>query len=339
MINISLLRTDFENTKKKLERRGKIYPQLDEFKTFDSLWRKSLAELESLNAKKNQNAKLIADLIKQKKQEEIPNISKQSGEIKEKIAILQKQVTDYELKLQELLLSLPNIPSDDTPDGKDESENVLVKTVGKPKKYSFPILSHYDLASKNGLIDFPRAAKLSGSRHSLFLKDGAKLIRVLRDLTIDLHTKNGFSEILPPVIINQKVLYGTGHLPKAEEDMFALANHQYLSPTEEVPLTGFYNGEILSESSLPILLTSSTLSFRSEAGSAGKDVKGIIRQHQFYNTEMVGFCLPKDSPKILKKFVAQCEAVLKLLKLPYRIMQLCSGDIGTAANKTYDIEV
>jgi seryl-tRNA synthetase len=164
-------------------------------------------------------------------------------------------------------------------------------------------------------------------------------MRALRDFTLDMHRKAGYLELLPPILINADVLYGTGHLPKSREDMFELTNGQFLSPTEEVPLVGAYANEKLDEKTLPLKLTSSTVSFRSEAGTAGKDMRGVIRQHQFYNTEMVIYCLPKDSEKQLELMTAECEAVLKALKLPYRVIALCTGDMGSAAVKTYDVEV
>jgi seryl-tRNA synthetase len=189
------------------------------------------------------------------------------------------------------------------------------------------------------MVDFTRAAKISGSRHTIFINDGAKLIRVLRDFTLDCHVKNKYMELLPPVLINENILFGTGHLPKSKDDMFQLTNNQFLSPTEEVPLTGYYNNEIIEQKKLPIFLTSSTLSFRSEAGSAGKDIRGIIRQHQFYNTEMVIISKPEESFKMLELMTSHCENVLQQLEIPYRVIELCTGDIGTAACKTYDVEV
>ncbi|GHU31094.1 hypothetical protein FACS1894166_01920 [Bacilli bacterium] len=195
------------------------------------------------------------------------------------------------------------------------------------------------MAEKLELADFERAAKLSGSRHTVFKGQGAKLLRAIRDFTLDLHVANGYIEIQPPVLINPDILYGTGHLPKSEEDMFKLSSNQYLSPTEEVPLTGYYRNEILNYHDLPIKLTSSTISFRSEAGSAGKDVRGVIRQHQFYNTEMVNFSKPENSMEDLEAMTAECEMVLQKLEIPYRVVLLCTGDMGSAAAKTYDVEV
>jgi seryl-tRNA synthetase len=241
--------------------------------------------------------------------------------------------------MNNVLFSIPNIPDPDIPLGKDENDNVELRKVNKPKKFTFPVKSHYELGEALNILDFDRAVKLAGSRQTIFKGDGARLLRALRNYTLDLHLKNNYIEIQPPVIINPEILYGTGHLPKAKDDMFELSNGKFLSPTEEIPLTGYYRNETIKETELPIKLTASTLSFRSEAGSAGKDMRGIIRQHQFYNTEMVVLCKEEESAKQLELLTKEAESILKSLKLPYRVILLCTGDMGSAAVKTYDIEV
>lgn len=339
MIDINLLRDKFIETKDRLLTRNKPMPKLDRFLEIDTQWRKLITEIQKLNQTRNNITEQIASYIKNNKNQEVDKLKKEIINIKYKNTKNEKQLKTLDDEIQEIIYSLPNIPDKSVPIGKDETQNVEIRKWGIPKTFDFQPKPHWELAEQLDMADFTRATKIAGSRHTIFKNDGAKLIRILRDFTIDCHVKNGYVELLPPVLINDKILYGTGHLPKSKDDMFCLTNGQYLSATEEVPLTGYYNGEILDGKILPIFLTSSTLSFRSEAGSAGKDIRGIIRQHQFYNTEMVMICKQEESFELLEKMTSHCEHVLKELKIPYRVIELCTGDIGTAACKTYDVEV
>lgn len=339
MLNIKFLRDNFEDTKKKILSRNRKYPLLDEFKELDLKWKKNTTELQNLNTERNKKSGEISNLIKNKENTKANKIKDEVKKMKDKIETLEKENTILNEQLKNILFSLPNIPDSDVPIGKDENDNKELRKIGEVRKFDFTPLPHWELATKLNIADFERGAKLSGARHTVFKGDGAKLMRAIRNYTLDLHNRAGYFEIQPPVLINPTILYGTGHLPKAREDMFETLNGQFLSPTEEVPLTGLYANEVLESNLLPLKLTSSTLSFRSEAGSAGKDVRGLIRQHQFYNTEMVILCKEEESEQQLEEMTNECELVLKNLNLPYRVIILCTGDMGSAAVKTYDVEV
>lgn len=339
MLDISLLRNKYNEVVKKINSRGKNYPQLIEFKQVDEQWRTITTKIQELQSKRNSLSDQIGQLVKEGKKDQIANIKDEVVKIKQEIETLSNQCNELDKKLHDILYSIPNLPDADVPLGKDENDNKEVKKWGKLPKFSFAPLSHWELAEKLGLADFERASKLSGARHTIFKGDGARLMRALRNFTLDVANQFGFTEMQPPILINDHILQGTGHLPKSKEDMFETLNGQFLSPTEEVPLTGYYNKEIIDVNLLPIKMTSSTLSFRSEAGSAGKDVRGVIRQHQFYNTELVVLCKEDDSEKQLDLMVKHVEKVLQLLAIPYHILLLCTGDMGFAAAKTFDIEV
>jgi seryl-tRNA synthetase len=345
MFDILKLRSNFENTKQRLLSRKKNYPQLEKFAQIDENWRMLTTNIQKLCTERNAINQEFGQIFNDK------NVNNQEVEakkvliktkmqkIKDEIDELTKKQQACQQTLNEILYSLPNLPDEDVPIGKDENDNVEIRRFLEPKEFDFAVLAHYDLATKLNLADFERGAKIAGARHTVFLHDGARLMRALRNFTIDMHLKNKYTEILPPVLINSAILYGTGHLPKAQDDMYQLDSMQFLSPTEEVPLTGLYSNEILDPNILPIRLVASTLSFRKEAGSAGKDVRGIIRQHQFYNTELVSLCLPEQSDAELEVMTKNAEAILQKLKLPYRVIKLCTGDMGQAAAKTYDLEV
>lgn len=339
MLDISLLRSDFENTVKKLKRRNQKFEQLNDFAQYDSKWRELSTKLQKLNQDRNEKSKKISLLMAKKEIDEANKIKTEVTNFKNEITKLEQEINVLEGKLKEILLTIPNIPYHDVPDGKDENDNKVVNVWGKPTEFNFKYLPHWDLATKLGLIDFERSTKISGSRFIIYTNEGAKLIRALQQYTLDENSEAGFTEMLPPVIINDKSLIGTGQLPKFEEDLFKLNNGMYLSPTGEVQLTNFYRDEILKESQLPIYLTTNTSCFRSEAGSAGKDTRGVIRQHQFYKTEMVMIANPSDSYKHHEVMTRQAEKLLEKLELPYRRIVLCAGDMGFSSAKTYDIEV
>ena len=272
--------------------------------------------------------------------DEADKLKKEVVSLKTKIEKKEKEIKVLEDKLNIELLNIPNIPDVSVPVGKDENENVEIKKVFNPKKFDFAPKPHWDLAVSNDIVDFERATKVTGSRFVIYKNNGSKLIRVLQSLTLEMHLKAGYNEFLMPVIVNENSLKGTGQLPKFKEDLFELAStNYYLSPTAEVQLTNYHANEIIDENKLPLKYTSSTINFRSEAGAAGKDTRGVIRQHQFYKTEMVNLCKPEESFDLLEKMVNQAESILEILKLPYRRIVLCTGDMGFSSAKTYDIEV
>ncbi|MDR0675062.1 MAG: serine--tRNA ligase [Mycoplasmataceae bacterium] len=339
MLDINRLRSNFNETVKRINTRGKKYPALQQYELLDKKWKKLTTEIQKLNTERNSLTNQIAKLIKDKKNDLANQAKLKVQTIKIDINELEKKLQNISAELDVVLHSIPNVPHDSVPIGKDEKNNLEIRKWGKPINFNFNFLSHWEIAQKKDYIDFERAVKLSGSRFTIYRNNGAKLIRALQSFTLDVNTKAGFLEMLPPVILNAQTLIGTGQLPKFEEDLFKLSNGQYLSPTAEVQLTSFYANEILLDKQLPIWLTANTSCFRSEAGSAGKDTKGVIRQHQFYKTEMVMITKPNDSYNSLEKMVANAEDILQKLNLPYRVILLCTGDQGFAAAKTYDIEV
>jgi seryl-tRNA synthetase len=261
--------------------------------------------------------------------------------VSDNIKVLEKSVEDYDQQLNDLLLTIPNIPAESTPIGIDESDNVEIRNSGKIREFTFAVKDHVDLGSALGILDFDRAAKLTGSRFSVLTGQGARLERALINFMLDVHTKkHGYKEVLPPFVANSAALKGTGQLPKFAEDLFKLNDTDYyLIPTAEVPLTNLYAGEILKEEELCKNLVAYTPCFRSEAGSYGRDTRGLIRQHQFDKVELVKFCHPDRSFDELENLLSNAEQILKLLELPFRTVVLSSGDLGFSAAKTYDIEV
>jgi seryl-tRNA synthetase len=246
-----------------------------------------------------------------------------------------------ETAIQSFLITLPNLPHEDVPQGRDDTENRLEKTWGTPRTFDFPIQDHADIGENLGILDLGRAAKLAGSRFPLYMGAGARLERALINFMLDVHTReHGYRETLPPFIVNRATMTGTGQLPKFEEDLFKLEGLDYfLIPTSEVPMTNIYAGEILSEADLPCKFTAYTPCFRSEAGSYGRDTKGLIRQHQFNKVEMVKITAPETSFDELESMLKNAETILERLELPYQVLTLCTGDLGFSATKTYDIEV
>ncbi|MDR3330004.1 MAG: serine--tRNA ligase [Mycoplasmataceae bacterium] len=339
MLDINRLRNDFNTVTKRIQSRGKEFPALDQFKSLDTQWRKITTEIQTLNTERNVYTEQVAKFMKDKKADEANKIKIKVQGVKEKISALEAQVKTLDQDLDLVLHSIPNVPHESVQLGKDEKDNKEIRAWGKITKSKFKQIPHWEIAEKRDFVDFQRAVKISGSRFTIYRKDGAKLIRALQSFTLDTNIEAGFIEMLPPVVLNATTLIGTGQLPKFEEDLFKLTTNQYLSPTAEVQLTSFYGNEILAEKSLPIWLTANTACFRSEAGSAGKDTKGVIRQHQFYKTEMVMITKPKDSYASLEKMVTNAEGILQKLNLPYRTILLCTGDQGFSAAKTYDIEV
>ena len=340
MLDIKILRSDFENVCRSIRSRGKQYKQLDQFKELDTKYREIITKIQDLNSERNKKSKEIGTIINKKNDKKIiDSIQKNVKNIKTEIDNLQAESDKLKEKLNDILLSVPNIPDKSVVIGEDESKNKEIHKWGAPTKFDFKYKSHWELAKTLKLYDLDRSIKISGSRYIIYTGLGAKLIRALQSFTLDLNIDAGFNELLPPVIVKPSALIGTGQLPKFEEDLYKLREGTYLSPTGEVQMTNFYAGEILNYKDLPKHFTCDTDCFRSEAGSAGKDVKGVIRQHQFYKTEMVIISDEENSWKEHEFMTRQAEKILEALDLPYRRIMLCTGDMGFSAAKTYDLEV
>ena len=340
MIDIRLLRDDFEETCKRIRSRGKKYEQLDQFKEVDTKYRQLTTEIQNLNSKRNDLSKQIGSLIKDpSKKADVEHIQNEVKDLKSKIDQLTNDASVYEKKLNDIMLSIPNIPDKSVVIGVDEKDNPEQHRWGEPTKFDFTPKAHWDLGVSLYLFDLERSVRLCGSRYVIYTGKGAKLIRALQNYTVDFNITNGFYELLPPVLVKSEALYGTGQLPKFAEDLYKMQEDNWLSPTGEVQMTNFHSGEILELKDLPKRFTCDTACFRSEAGSAGKDIKGVIRQHQFYKTEMVILWKHEDSWNEHEMMTRNAEKILESLNLPYRRILLCTGDMGFGSAKTYDIEV
>ncbi|CCK78760.1 serine--tRNA ligase [Desulfobacula toluolica] len=298
-----------------------------------------LLEIEKLRHKRNVVSDEIAKI--KKSGHDAGPLIKEMRDVSETIKKLDKELSTIKALINEFLISIPNIPHEDVPMGKDDTQNRLEKTQGQPKQFDFKIKPHWEIGENLGILDFTRAAKLTGARFPLYIGKGARLERALINFMLDIHTsQHGYTEALPPFIVNKTTMTGTGQLPKFEEDLFKIEGlDYYLIPTSEVPITNIYSNEILDESMLPCKFTAYTPCFRSEAGSYGRDTKGLIRQHQFNKVEMVKLTTPETSFDELQSLLANAEKILQLLELPYQVVTLCTGDLGFSATKTYDIEV
>ena len=338
MLDIKLLREDPEMVRAALARRGGGI-DLDAVLEVDSRRRKIIYEMEQLRARQNEASKEIG--ARKKANEDASEAIAAVQEIKDTIAVLEAQAREADEALLALVLTLPNLPDTSIPDGKDESANRVERHWGSPPSFSFEPKDHVELGERLGILDFERAAKLSGSRFCLSRGAGARLERALINYMLDIHThEHGYTEVLPPFMVNSESMQGTGQLPKFSEDLFRVEGGDYwLIPTAEVPVTNIHRDEILRDGDLPINYAAHTPCFRSEAGSYGKDTRGMIRLHQFNKVEMVKFTRPEDSWDELEKLTANAEAVLQRLGLPYRVVTLCTGDLGFSAAKTYDLEV
>ncbi len=337
MLDLRWIRENPEDFDKALARRG-AEPLSSALLELDEKKRENQTELQTAQARRNEAAKAIGKA--KSSGEDAEPLIKEVADLKG--AVQKMEALDRELaeKLDQELASIPNILKDEVPDGADEEDNVEVRKVGTPKSFDFAPKEHYELGNDLGLMDFERAAKLSGSRFVVNRGPLARLERALGAFMVDLHTnENGYQEVSPPVIVRDTALFGTSQLPKFSEDLYQLDTGSYLIPTAEVPLTNLVADSILTEAELPLRFTAHTLCFRSEAGSAGKDTAGMLRQHQFAKVEMVSITEPEKSDDELERMVGCAEEVLKRLELPYRVVTLCSGDTGFGARKTYDIEV
>ena len=328
--NIDIVKTSLNSRNYKLT--------LDDFLKFEEERRSLQREADELKNKRNVVSEEIGKMRSQKQDassliEEMKGVSDAIKELDEKIKALEE-------KIEEFLLNVPNIPHESVPIGKDETENIELRKWGEPRQFDFEPLNHWDIGEMLGIIDFERAVKIAGARFSLTKGYGAKLERSLMNFMLDLNTSKGYKEVLPPIIVNKDSMRGTGQLPKFEMELFKIVDPEfYLIPTAEVPVTNIHRNEILNEKDLPIYYTAYTPCFRREAGSYGKDVRGLIRQHQFNKVELVKFVKPEDSFNELELLTANAEDILQKLGLPYRVVALCTGDIGFSAAKTYDLEV
>jgi seryl-tRNA synthetase len=338
MLEIKFVRQNLDVVRQALENRGQQI-DLKVFDEADQRRRNLLAESEALRHRRNIVTEEIAALKKSGENAEQRVL--EMREVAAKIKDLEKTLADDEAILHRLLMEIPNIPHDSVPVGKDETQNALFKTIGKPPAFDFTPQPHWTLGEKLRILDFERAARITGARFPLYFGAGARLERALINFMLDIHTQeHGYREVLPPFIVNRDSMTHTGQLPKFAEDLFKLQDWDYfLVPTAEVPVTNIHSQEVLEEDQLPIRYTAYTPCFRSEAGSYGKDTRGLIRQHQFNKVELVKFSLPEASYEELETLLADAEQILQRLGLAYRVVTLCTGDLGFSAAKTYDIEV
>jgi seryl-tRNA synthetase len=340
MLDIKLIREKPDFVRQRLATRGRgDDARVSEIAALDEQRRKLLAEGDNLKAERNKVSKEIGALkSKGQKADAQMAAMKQVGE---RIAALDAEIASIEAKLQEILLVIPNLPQERVPVGQDSADNPEVRRWGEPPGFAFPPKPHWEIGERLGILDFPRAAKISGSGFILYKGAGARLERGLINFLLDLHTReHGYTEVFPPFVINRDAMIGTGQLPKFEEDMYRLRDEEmYLAPTAEVPVANIHREEILREEQLPIYYCAYTPCFRREAGAAGKETRGMIRVHQFDKVELIKFTKPETSYDELEKLVANAERVLQLLGLHYRVVLLCTGDMGFASAKTYDIEV
>lgn len=339
MLDIKFVRENPDLVDKSCESRQNAHWDREKFFELDEERRSVIAEVEFLQAERNAVSKQIGLLMREGKKEEAEAAKEQVAANKDRIAELDQRRGEVEEELTALVAAIPNIPDASVPYGKDDSDNPEVRKWGEPTQFDFEPKAHWDLGPELGMIDFNRGVKLAGTRFYLLGGMGARMERALINFMIDTHNQAGFKEWWPPVITNQDSLFGTGQLPKFEEDLYHVQPDLYLIPTAEVQLTNIHRDEILDASQLPLLYTAFTPCFREEAGSAGRDTRGIIRVHQFDKVEMVKFAKPEDSMNQLESMVQEAEKILQLLGLPYHVVTLCTGDIGFSACKCYDIEV
>jgi len=341
MIDIKLLRKNPEFFIEALRKRNSSPELVDEILKIDAEWRKLTSEVNNLKAERNNFSKLVAKAKAEKDEVKAREVIEKSKEIGEKIKKIEEVQKELEEKILNIALNIPNIPAEDVPIGKDETENVEVRRWGEPRKFEFEPKAHWDLGPDLGLMDFERAAKLSGSRFTVMYGYLARLERALVQFMLDVHTKeHGYTEVWLPHLVKRQTMTWTGQLPKFEEEAYNTSKDDlFLIPTAEVPLAALHAQEVLTEKELPKKYTAFTPCYRREAGSYGKDVRGMIRQHQFDKVELVWVTTPERSFEDLEQLTKDAERILQLLELPYRVISLCTGDLGFAAAKTYDLEV
>ncbi|MDQ3798067.1 MAG: serine--tRNA ligase [Acidobacteriota bacterium] len=342
MLDLNFVRENLEKVREALNNRNFPAEGLEKFVALDDERRRVIGESDRLNAQRNSTSKEIGALMQAGKRDEAEAKKAEVAGLKEKQAELERQRDEAEKTMRELLAALPNIPAEGVPVGADESANVEVRRWGTPREFDFEPLDHVDLGENLDILDLERATKIAGSRFAILNGAGARLERALINFMLDVHTtEHGYTETLPPFIVNRQSLFGTNQLPKFEEDLFHLTDERgfALIPTAEVPVTNYHAEEILEAKDLPKYYTAYTPCFRSEAGSYGRDTRGLIRQHQFEKVELVKLSLPENSAEEHEKLTANAERILQLLGLPYRTVVLSTGDMGFGAMKTYDIEV
>ncbi|HOL18470.1 MAG TPA: serine--tRNA ligase, partial [Bacillota bacterium] len=338
MLDLKFVRENPDKVREAMELKGEP-ADLDHLLEYDQERRALLQEVEALKQLRNRVSKEIGQgglrggELDQKKEE--------MRQVSDKIKMMDEQLRQIEAAQEQILLRLPNLPDAAVPPGKDEADNVEVRSWGKPPRFSFEPLPHWEVGERLGILDFPRAGKITGSRFALYRGEGARLERALVNFMLDLHTReHGYQEIFPPFLVNAASMTGTGQLPKFAEDAFRVeGTDYYLIPTAEVPVTNLHRDEILEAEALPLYYVAYSACFRAEAGAHGRDTRGLIRQHQFNKVELVKFVKPEHSNEELEKLVQDAERVLQLLGLPYRVMLMCSGELGFAAAKKYDLEV
>jgi seryl-tRNA synthetase len=338
MLDVKLLRENLDEVKARMAARGAVI-DWDEFVRLDRERRDALANIERLKERKNRLSGEIGKL--RKSGADAGGLMRESEEVSEAIRNAEGPLAEIEARFESFMLTLPNLPHPSVKVGSNETENREVRRWGEPPKFDFAPKNHWDIGEELGILDFERAAKIAGARFAVYCDAGARLERALINFMLDLHTReHGYKEMLPPALVNRAALVGTGQLPKFEEDLFHLAPGDYfLVPTAEVPLTNLHRNEMLERENLPIKYVAYTPCFRSEAGSYGKDVRGLIRQHQFNKVEMVKFSEPETSYDELESLVRNAETVLQRLKIAHRVVELCTGDMGFGSAKTYDVEV
>ncbi|GKV67239.1 MULTISPECIES: serine--tRNA ligase [Sporosarcina] len=339
MLDSKVLRSNYEEVKEKLSKRGEDLTDFEKFGGLDERRRQILSKVEVLKAERNEVSQQVAQMKRNK--ENADEVIAKMREVGEEIKEYDTELAKVEEELNHVVMSIPNIPHDSVPVGDSEDDNVEVRTWGEKPAFDFEPKPHWEIGTDLQLLDFERAAKVTGSRFVFYRGLGARLERALINFMMDLHQdQHGYEEMLPPYLVNRASLTGTGQLPKFEEDAFLIEEEDYfLIPTSEVPVTNFYRDEILDGAKLPQAFAAYSTNFRSEAGSAGRDTRGLIRQHQFNKVELVRFVKPEDSYDELEKLTGHAERVLQLLELPYRVLKMCTADLGFTAAKKYDLEV
>lgn len=341
MLDIKFIRENPDAVREAMRRRGESVP-LDELLELDARRRTLVTEVEQLKAQRNDASEQVARLKRTgENPDEAARLIETMRVVSDKIKAMDEEVRDVDARLMDLMLAIPNIPHESVPYGESEDDNVEVRRWGEPRDFGFEVQAHWDIGTKLGILDFERAAKIAGSRFALYRGAGARLERALISFMIDVHTQeHGYTEVWPPYLANAAAMTATGQIPKFAEDMFRVeGTNYYLIPTAEVPVTNLHREEILSADELPIYYVAYSACFRAEAGAAGRDTRGLIRQHQFDKVELVKFVKPETSYDELEKLVADAEAILQKLELPYRVVKMCTADVGFTAAKKYDPEV
>ncbi len=337
MLDARFVRENVQVVKDALQERG-YEIALDEFLSLEEKRREVIREVEELRNRRNVVSDQIGSL--KKSGGDATDLISEMKKVSERIKALDEELKGVDIKVRDFLLNLPNIPHESVPVGRDESDNREIRQWGEPGEFDFEPLNHWDIAETLDIVDFDRASKIAGARFALMKGHGARLERALMNFMLDLNTSKGYKEVFPPILVNRESMTATGQLPKFAPDLFRTVDPElYLIPTAEVPVTNIHRDEILNEKELPIYYTAYTPCFRREAGSYGKDTRGLIRQHQFNKVELVKFVKPEDSYEELERLTGNAEDILQRLGLPYRVVVLCTGDLGFSAAKTYDIEV